>query len=145
MLDHFWGYFVTQEELIEIYLDATGPLCDLDKDSLDLMHLARRCIFKYLLPGRIRVYFDLLILNDDDTMGITYKIGPTNAKLKDIPKDLLKRCNDMFLHEPDLFVRSSGPSRYEDSRVYEWRRGDQVMGIVENVDICIESDQKIQY
>ncbi|KAG8738143.1 hypothetical protein FRC10_007236 [Ceratobasidium sp. 414] len=135
MSNHFWGYYVTREEIAEIYLDVGGPLGDLRKDSMDLTHLARRCIFKYLLPGRIRVYIDMSIIDGEDAVGITYKIGSNNTKLENIPKDLLARCNDMFLREPDLFLRVSGPPRYEDGRLYEWRRGDQVMGLIENLDL----------
>ncbi|KAG8697793.1 hypothetical protein FRC08_006322 [Ceratobasidium sp. 394] len=144
MADHFWGYFVTTEEIAEIYLDAGGPLGDLRKDSATLTHLARRCIFKYLLPGHIRVYIDNATAGDEDVTGITYKIGPDNAKLRDIPKDLLARCDDMFLHGPDLFLRLEGPSWWEDGQLYQWRRGDKVMGILEHLDL-IESDQEIQY
>ncbi|KAG8746243.1 hypothetical protein FRC10_005492 [Ceratobasidium sp. 414] len=135
MSDHFWGYFVTTDEIIEIYLDAGGPLGDLRRGSATLTHLARRCIFKYLLPGRIRVYIDDATIGDKGVIGITYKIGLDNAKLEDVPKDLLKRCNDMFLHGPDLFLRLEGPSWWEDCRMYEWRRGDKVIGLLENLDL----------
>ncbi|KAG8738145.1 hypothetical protein FRC10_007238 [Ceratobasidium sp. 414] len=135
MSDRFWGYFVTTDEIIEIYLDAGGPLGNLRRESATLTHLARRCIFEYLLPGRIRVYIDDATIGDEDAIGITYKIGPDNAKLEDIPKDLLKRCNDMFLHGPDLFLRLESPSRWEDCRLYEWRRGDKVIGLLENLDL----------
>ncbi|KAG8688845.1 hypothetical protein FRC08_011235 [Ceratobasidium sp. 394] len=123
------------QDIAKIYLDAGDPLGDLRKNSMTLTHLARRFIFKCLLPGRIRVYIDIATIDDEDTFSITYKIGPDNAKLEDIPKNLLKRCGDMFLRKADLFLRLEGPSRWEDGGLYKWRRGDKVMGLLENLDL----------
>ncbi|KAG9082926.1 hypothetical protein FRC06_004774, partial [Ceratobasidium sp. 370] len=135
MSKHFLGYFVTRKELAEIYFDAGGPPSDYDQDSMGLTHLARRCIFKYLLPGRIRVYLDVGVIDGKESVGITFKIGPNNANLEDIPKDLLTRCNDMFLRDPDLFVHQHNPEKWPDDRVHEWRQGDKVIGLVENLDL----------
>ncbi|KAG9089017.1 hypothetical protein FRC06_001739, partial [Ceratobasidium sp. 370] len=144
MSTHFLGYFVTRKELAGIFLDAGGNMGDLHKDSMTVTHLARRCIFRYLYPGRIRVYFDVGIIEDQPMVGITFKIGPDNAKMEDIPKDLLERCRDMFLDDPDLFVRQSDPERWPQGRMYQWRRGDKVMGLVENLDL-MESDKQPEF
>ncbi|QRV77217.1 hypothetical protein RhiJN_05232 [Ceratobasidium sp. AG-Ba] len=134
----YLGYFVTRKELATIFLDAGGDLDDTHIDSMELTTLAHRSIFRYLLPGRIRVYFDVAIIDGDEITGITFKIGKNNAKLSDVPVGLLERCHDMFDRDPDEFVQVGVP-KY----LYEWRRGDKILGQVQNLDF-MESDTRME-
>lgn len=102
----FWGYFVSYKELVEIFLDAGGTLSPSAKlQDIHAERQARRCIFKYLMPGHIEITLNHL----DGAGGFTFKIGPKSVKLKDIDKHLLSRCWDMFLRDPDQFMYTDNP------------------------------------
>ncbi|QRW06135.1 hypothetical protein RhiLY_05134 [Ceratobasidium sp. AG-Ba] len=118
-----------------MFVDCGGDLSGYTKNTFEVTHLIRRSFFQYLLPGRVRVYFDDAVINGRQTTGITFKIGDDNAKLEDIPRDLLLRCFDIFTFYPDEFIQN-----LPNKRQYQWRRGDEVKGMVTNADF-LESDR----
>jgi hypothetical protein len=133
MTKGFWGYFVSRKDLVDIYVDAGGELHNLRSTSLEASNIARRSVVDYLMPGRVRVYLDTMEANGAQTCGITFMIGPDDIRLDDIPKDMLKRCDDMFLREPDHFIRQTKPE-WKGYRIYRCEREGKFIGTLENLD-----------
>ncbi|QRV87232.1 hypothetical protein RhiJN_15250 [Ceratobasidium sp. AG-Ba] len=100
--------------------------------------MAHESIFSYLLPGRVSVWFDAANIKGEIVTGVTFKIGSPGCKLEQIPGDLLERCRDIFLDDPDEFILKED-REWKEARVYEWKQKEVVIGIVENLDF-IESD-----
>jgi hypothetical protein len=129
----FWGYFVTFDELINIFLKAKGSLRSVDRDSFEATVTARQAIFQFLMPGRVRVYLDDFQRNDGTSnVGITFIIGPNDAEL-DIPITLSKRCERIFSRHPDHFVRLK-KRKYRGHRVYSCLREGQTMGLLQSLE-----------
>jgi hypothetical protein len=129
----FWGYFVSRKELVDIYLEAGGELHSVPEHSVEASNIARRSVVEYLMPGRVRVYLDIMEANGTQACGITFMIGPDNVALDDIPKDLLRRCDDMFLREPDHFIRQFMPE-WKEFRIYACEREGKSIGTLESLD-----------
>ncbi|KAF8597568.1 hypothetical protein BDV93DRAFT_513248 [Ceratobasidium sp. AG-I] len=109
MPNWFWGYFVSYEGLVDIFLDAGGilnPTAKILKSHARIQ--ARRCIFKYLMPGRIQILLTYL----DGVCGLTFVVGPDDVELKDLDQSLLRRCWDMFLGNPGRFIYTDDPDVY---------------------------------
>jgi hypothetical protein len=130
----FWGYFVTRKELVDIYLDAGCELQSIDPESIDASRIARRCVVDYLMPGRVRVFLDIMNSEGSEECGLTFIIGPNNIKLDDIPNDLLGRCWGMFLRDPDHFIREKKPE-WKGYRMYRCEREGKPIGLLENLDL----------
>ncbi|KAG9102384.1 hypothetical protein FS749_004170 [Ceratobasidium sp. UAMH 11750] len=133
MAKHYWGYFFPRAELTDVFLDAGGTFGKLHKNSMTVTHLARQSIFDYLMPGRVRVYFDAAQIDDQVITGVSFLIGPDNAEFEDIPKDLLKRCREMFADDPDKFVRYTANPEWRHARVFEWWQDGELKGLVQNL------------
>lgn len=100
-----WAYHLTEKELMEVYFDAGGTPGPYKEDDLMLLMFARRAVFQYLMPGDVESWYASI----DDVDGFLYIIGTHNAKLESIPKELLGRCHDMFLREPEKCARIPVP------------------------------------
>jgi hypothetical protein len=132
MTQEFWGYFVSRKELIDIYLDAGGELHSVPQTSVEASNIARRSVVDYLMPGRVRVYLDIMEVNGSQACGITFMIDPNNIGLDEIPKGLLERCDDMFLREPDHFIRQMKPE-WKGFRIYACERRGKFIGTLESL------------
>lgn len=98
---------------MEIFLDAGGILNPTAKTLASHARCqARRCVFKYLMPGRIQILFTRL----EGVYGYAFVIGQDDVELKDIDQSLLRRCWDMFLRNPDRFKYTDDPDVYTHER-----------------------------
>lgn len=105
----FGAYFVSYDEIVQIFQDAGGTLSDAAiRQKMHAERQARRAIFNYIMPGTIRVNVNLL----DEVGGFTFIIGPDDVEYEDIDKELLDRCEDMFLGEPDRFMSTDDPYEF---------------------------------
>ncbi|KAG8736253.1 hypothetical protein FRC10_009545, partial [Ceratobasidium sp. 414] len=122
LANHYWGYFFSNKELIDIYVRAGGQLGRFEGNTVMSAKLAERGIFGYLWPGRIRVYYGFTCVDDKPVPGMAFLIGRDNTKVEKIAKGLLGRCRDMFQRDPDQFVRLANPEEPRKSE-FEWQRG----------------------
>ncbi|KAF8597569.1 hypothetical protein BDV93DRAFT_513249 [Ceratobasidium sp. AG-I] len=105
----FWGYFVSYKELVKVFLDAGGIFTPTARSHEEHARpQARRCIFKYLMPGHIQITLNYL----DGVCGLTFIVGPDDIKLDGIDKRLRSRCRDMFLRDPDQYMYTDDPDVY---------------------------------
>ncbi|CAE6428440.1 unnamed protein product [Rhizoctonia solani] len=95
---HRWAYFFSSRELIDLYKACDGKVGTFDPDNFDDVLHARRAIFQYLMPGRVRVWY--VSLDGDD--GIVFFIGePVLDIYKAVKRDLGRRCWELFEEAPD--------------------------------------------
>jgi hypothetical protein len=66
--------------------------------------------------------------------GLTFMISPNDIELDDITKDLLERCWDMFLRDPDHFIREER-REWKGYRMYRCEREGKNIGLLENPDL----------
>ncbi|KDN35735.1 hypothetical protein RSAG8_11358, partial [Rhizoctonia solani AG-8 WAC10335] len=93
-----WAYYVTFEELVDLHKKRGGKLGTFTpKNTEDIEH-ARRAIFKYLLPGPVRVWYATL----DDQLGVVFFVGkPVREPRAAFERILASRCYKMFGRSPD--------------------------------------------
>ncbi|CAE6482329.1 unnamed protein product [Rhizoctonia solani] len=98
MTRYRWAYFFSNQELIDLYKACDGKVGTFDPVNFDDVLHARRAIFRYLMPGRVRVWY--ASLDGDD--GIVFFVGkPVLDIHKAVKRDLAKRCWELFEQAPD--------------------------------------------
>ncbi|CAE6451250.1 hypothetical protein ACGC1H_000337 [Rhizoctonia solani] len=98
MIYHRWAYFLNTQELVTVFKECGGGVGNFDPRDPDDMHHARRAIFLYLMPGRVKVWLACL----DGKLGVVFFVGkPVPDIRKSVDMGLAKRCLDMFERPPD--------------------------------------------
>lgn len=93
-----WAYFLYHQELIQVYTECGGKIGTFDPDEPDDLLHARRAIFEYLMPGRVRVWY----ASCGGDNGMIFFVGkPVRDIRKAISRDLARRCWDMFERPPN--------------------------------------------
>ncbi|CAE7066845.1 unnamed protein product [Rhizoctonia solani] len=101
MVYYQWGYYRTNQQIIDIYKTCGGKFGRFDPHDLtDIFH-ARRSIFHYLMPGPVRVW----IAGNDAGDGVLFFIGKPNCPIRESAEpDLAGRCLAMFGGPPCPFT-----------------------------------------
>ncbi|CAE6361583.1 unnamed protein product [Rhizoctonia solani] len=93
-----WAYFLTYEELVNRHQKCGGKLGTFNpRNAQDVQH-ARRAIFKYLLPGTVRVWDALLGVEPGVVFFVGKSIRDPHEAFK---RDLASRCYKAFGRAPD--------------------------------------------
>ncbi|CUA74201.1 hypothetical protein RSOLAG22IIIB_11040 [Rhizoctonia solani] len=101
-MDYYqWGYFLTNQQIIDLYKTWGGEFGTFDPHELNDIFHARRSIFHYLMPGPIRVW----IAGTDEAVGVVFFIGKPNRPIREsVEPGLAGRCLAMFGGPPCPFT-----------------------------------------
>ncbi|KDN49850.1 hypothetical protein RSAG8_01915, partial [Rhizoctonia solani AG-8 WAC10335] len=93
-----WAYFVTNEDIVVLHEKRGGTLGTFNPlDPWDV-DCARRFIFRYLLPGPVRVWHASL----DGNLGVVFFVGkPVREPRQAFKPQFASRCYRMFGRSPE--------------------------------------------
>ncbi|KDN42445.1 hypothetical protein RSAG8_06762, partial [Rhizoctonia solani AG-8 WAC10335] len=97
-----WGYFLTYQQIVDLYKHMGGKFGTFNPDELNDIFHARRTIFHYLMPGPVRVW----IAGTDQDVGVVFFIGKPSCPIREsVEPGLAGRCLAIFGGPPCPFTR----------------------------------------
>ncbi|CAE6441687.1 unnamed protein product [Rhizoctonia solani] len=105
MPDTYWVYFLSCEDLVEIYKRAGGKRGTHDKENPTDITIAAHALYLYLMPAKIEVWLASL----DKECGVAFIVGRVNDTFgQAINGSLAERCRKLFGYPPDQWTDIDG-------------------------------------
>jgi hypothetical protein len=95
----FWAYFLSDNELVDLYLSHGGSLGDGNEpEDLHVINHSKHALLATILPGNIELWDGLL----DNEIRAIYIVGDSGFELEyAMLTDMRMRCRKLFGRDPD--------------------------------------------